>query len=218
MVSSSRITRIVKVQGEQRYRIELDGEEWFSVHEDVLVQFALRKGMEVNAEQIRAWITAEEIGKAKRAALRFLTHRPRTAKEVFEHLLQKGFERETAEAVLEEMVRFGYVDDRRFAKAWTEARRGGKGYGTGRIRRELLAKGISPEWINEALEQVEEDEERRLAMEVAERRYFRMKGESWQNVERKLGSFLLRRGFSMDVVLDVLRKFREGHGKEGGEA
>jgi regulatory protein len=81
-----------------------------------------------------------------------------------------------------------------------------------------LAKGISPEWINEALEQVEEDEERRLAMEVAERRYFRMKGESWQNVERKLGSFLLRRGFSMDVVLDVLRKFREGHGKEGGEA
>jgi regulatory protein len=217
MASSSRITRIVKAQGEQRYRIELDGEEWFSVHEDVLVQFALRKGMEVSAEQIRAWIAAEEFGKAKRAALRFLTHRPRTSKEVVEYLLQKGFERETAEAVLEEMVRFGYVDDRRFAKAWTEVRRSGKGYGSGRIRRELLAKGISPKWINEALEQVEEDEERRLAMEVAERRYFRMKGEPWQNVERKLGSFLLRRGFSMDVVLDVLREIREGHGKEGGE-
>ena len=108
----------------------------------------------------------------------------------------------------------GFLDDRQFAEAWVEERRGRKGYGILALKRELERKGIPPEIAEDVLSRVDEEEERKLARETAEKRYRRLAGEPWPKVERRLGQYLLRRGFEPSLVYGLLHEFRMRHGEE----
>jgi regulatory protein len=50
--------------------------------------------------------------------------------------------------------------------------------------------------------------------EVAERRYSRLCHEDWQTVERRLGSYLLRRGFPSYLVRQALQHIRNKRDQE----
>ncbi|MDR6224257.1 RecX family transcriptional regulator [Desmospora profundinema] len=205
------ITRIERQKsGAPRYNIHIDGEYRLAVHEDVLVRFALSKGMKVDPDEWKAILEEEEANKANQAALRFLGIRPRTTAEVERHLTGKGFASRHIASVLSRMKREGYLDDRRFAREWVEERSRRKGYGPLLLRQELEQKGISPEWIEEALLRLEGDEESRIR-EVAEKRYARLRRYSWPTVERRLGQYLLRRGFPASRVYPVLRELQARH-------
>ncbi|MBA4494415.1 RecX family transcriptional regulator [Paenactinomyces guangxiensis] len=209
------ITRIEKSSSySKRYRIYVNGEFLCSVHEDVLVKHHLYKGMAVNQEQIQELLAAEEYNRVRLAVLRYLSYRPRTVWEVKQYIAGKEFSEEHGEKVIIEMQHLGYLDDRKYAKAWVEERRNTRGYGPIRLRQELMKKRIVAKWIDEALGHTEEEEERHLAMKVAERRYLRICRDPWPKVERKLGQYLLRQGFSADIVYSVLDVFRSRHVEE----
>ncbi len=192
----------------------MDGEPLFSVHEDVLVRYGLYKGMAVDQEQIRDLLTAEEHNKVRQAALRYLSYRPRTCQEVREYLARKEFSEENVEKVLHELQQQGFLNDREFALAWVRERRNSKGHGPLRLRQELARKGIAAKWIDEALAHTDEEEERQLAMKIAERRYLRICHEPWPKVERKLGQYLFRQGYPSEIVYSVLSDFRSRHEQE----
>ncbi|SEN43793.1 RecX family transcriptional regulator [Lihuaxuella thermophila] len=209
------ITRIEKPSGAaKRYRIYVNEEYLFSVHEDVLVKYRLYKGMAVDQEQIRELLTAEEYNKVRLAALRYLSYRPRTCLEVKQYLAGKGYSEENAERVIHELEQQGFLDDREYAYVWVREKRNSKGHGPLRMRRELARKGIASKWIDEALAHTDEEEERQLAMEIAERRYLRICHEPWPKVERKLGQYLLRQGYSTEIACWVLNDFRSRHKQE----
>ncbi|MGA9174984.1 MAG: regulatory protein RecX, partial [Thermoactinomyces sp.] len=159
-------------------------------------------------------LTAEEYNKVRLAALRFLSYKPRTVYELRQHLERKEFSGTMARQVIAEMEKLGYLDDRQFAREWVRERLHRKGFGTRRLKQELMRKGIASSLIDEALIEVDEEEERRLAMQVAERRYLRIGREPWPTVERRLGQYLLRQGFSMGLVRSVLNQFRTRYEEE----
>ncbi|GGE24839.1 regulatory protein RecX [Marinithermofilum abyssi] len=206
------ITKIERQKNQApRYNIYIDGAFRFGIHEDVLVKHALSKGMEVNPEEIEAILHAEEMSKVRQAALRYIGHRPRTTEEVRRYLLGKGYEGEPVAEILQEMQRLNYLDDRRFAREWVESRSTSKGYGPRLLRQELEQKGVSGQYIEEALDELDQEEERRLAEQAAEKRYRRLSNQPWPVVERRLGHFLLRRGFPQPLVMDILRRYRSRH-------
>ncbi|MGI6126415.1 MAG: RecX family transcriptional regulator [Planifilum sp.] len=210
------ITRIERLPGRPRYRIFVDDSCRFTVEEDVLIKCGLTKGMTVDPERLASILETEEWSRARRLALRYLASKRRTAWELEQMLRRKGVSSAHREAVLEEFHRFGYLDDHAFARDWVEERRSRKGYGAARIRRELEEKGISPELIDRVLGEVDEEDEFRLAMEVAERRLSRMRDLPWAVLERRLGRQLLNRGFSSTVVLEVLERVRSTDREEEG--
>lgn len=207
----AQITQIVKIGSAKRYQLYLDGEPALSIHEDVLVKYSLYKGMELDESEWSDLLLAEEENKIRQAALRYLSYRPRTCKQMEEYLLEKEFALERIQSVLQELQQLGYLDDKSFAVEWVRERKN-KGFGNFRIQQELKAKGIRDEYISLALAETDWEEERRLAMEVAERRYSRIKNEPWQKIERKLSNFLLRRGFSWEVISSVLQEIRNYKG------
>jgi regulatory protein len=211
----NRITRIEKQSARsKRYQIEVDGEPFCSVHEDVLVRFRLHKGMEMDRHQLEEILAAEEYNKVRMAALRFLSYKPRTACELRQQLERKDFSAKMICQVIAEMEKSGYLDDRQFARQWVNERMHGKGYGSRRLKQELMRKGIDLSLIDEALTEVDQDKERQLAMQVAERRYLRIGREPWPTVERRLGQYLLRQGYSMGVVRSVLNQLRTRYEEE----
>jgi regulatory protein len=152
----------------------------------------------------------------RQAVLRFLSYRPRTVQEVKQYMERKQFAEEAARQVIEEMKRLGYLNDRQYAHEWVKQRKQNKGYGSLRLRQELMKKGIDPSYIDEALVEVSEEEERQLAMRIAERRYLRICDDPWPKVERRLGQYLLRQGYSISLVRSILNRFRQRHEEEKG--
>lgn len=215
---SSNITRIEKESAlGRRYHIYVDGEFALSIHEDVLVKFRLHKGMDVGEADCQHWLLAEEQNRARQIAFKYIGYRPRTVYQVHQHLLEKGFSLEHIQVTTEELVQQGYLNDGQYAMAWVEERQRLKGLGSTRLRQELKQKGVADHWIDKALSYIEQDEERQLAMTLAERRYSRIQDDLWSKVERKLGQYLMRRGFSADIVYPILKHFRSIHRHEKGD-
>jgi regulatory protein len=207
--SVSVITKIeLQKNNKHRFNIYLDEAYAFSIHEDILIKHRLLKGQLISEEELRSVLLDEERNGAYLKALRFLGARPRTNKEVRQKLQAAGYE----EAVIEETVRRleseRYVDDRQFAKQWTEHRLYSQNKGKAFIRQELLQKGVGREHIQEALQGIEWEDELSSAVEIGAKKWRQTSGETFDR-KRKTAAFLLRRGFSSDVVQQALRKINE---------
>ncbi|WP_177168018.1 RecX family transcriptional regulator [Marininema mesophilum] len=212
MEESGVITRIERQKsGAPRYNIHIDGTYRFAVHEDVLVKWSLSKGMIVDTEKMESILQEEERNKVRQTAFRYVGYKPRTLQETKRFLSGKGFAEEYVIQVVADMETKGYLDDRLFAGNWVEERRRTKGYGVAVLRQELLRKGISPTCVEEAVSRIEEEDEVAIARTTAEKRYRRLADQPWQVVERRLGQYLIRRGFSSSLVRRLLADFRKRH-------
>lgn len=200
-----------------RYNIYVDDEYATSVHEDVLVRCRLSKGQVLQDKGWTELLAQEEENKARQSALKYVGYKPRTAVEVKRYLKEKGFAPEFESSVLAWLESYGYVNDRAFAKAWVEERRRVKGKGSYALRQELQQKGVDDRWIAEALDAIDSEDELQLARKWAYKRYERVKYLEWEQVERRIGSFLQRKGFQLAHITEVLQELRSVHsGDEDG--
>lgn len=95
---------------------------------------------------------------AKDKALRLLTFRAHSEKELADKLLRSGADSEDIERILDFCRRYKFVNDRQYAISKAKDLQNLKKYGKRRIISELYAKGISSEYIDEAVEQLDFDE------------------------------------------------------------
>ncbi len=132
-----------------------------------------------------------------RYAERLLSIRPRSEKEIRERMERKGYSPQEIEKTVNHFKNIGLLDDREFAKWWFEERKGERGIFA--IKMELKRKGVSDEIIDEVVSG-DEREFIKKALEKAERKY---KNLPERERKRKIREYLLRRGFSWDVIQEV---------------
>jgi regulatory protein len=151
-------------------------------------------------------VNDKELTRAKNAAYRFLTYRPRSRAEIEAKLHDKEFNDAIIGAVLADLERLGYVNDLQFAHDWTRSRIRLRGFGRRRIEQELNNKGIGQEMIREVFAEVfSEGTESETAKLVVEKRLNTMKALDRETRRRRLAGFLERKGFSFDIIRNVLR-------------
>lgn len=144
--------------------------------------------------------------RAKNAAYRLLTYRPRSRKELEEKLRDKEFSDTIISSVIDHCTRLGYVNDRQFADQWSRSRIRLRGFGRRRIEGELRNKGIDREFIREVLGEVfSEGKELETAKAVAKKKINTMKSIDRETRRRRLSGFLERKGFSFEIIRDALK-------------
>ena len=89
----------------------------------------------------------------------------------------------------------GYVDDRKFAEFWVENRFVKKGVSKKRLSMELMKKGVSREIVEEVLDGRDDEEEIRKMIAKKRTKY---------NKPEKLMAYLMRQGFSYDLVRKIV--------------
>lgn len=183
----------------------MNGEFVAGVGEEIVVDLGLKVGQQVDGEKLAEVLQAEEIRRAREAALTLLEYRARTQKELEQRLAQKGYSEETIAKVIEQLKNIDLVNDERFTADWVANRITNRPAGKSRMNWELRRKGIAPEIIEEALEQVDEDKEFEMALDLAERK---LGGKTIEGPEskRKMAGFLQRRGFHWEIVSRVLNR------------
>lgn len=190
-----------------RYNIYINDEYSFAVHEDVLVKHRLTKGQEIDKEQLLIILKSEEHQQAYLHAIRYIMRKARAQHEIEKRLLEKEFEQEIINEVIIKLKSQNLIDDQDFATRLTEHRIQSQKKGRKWVQQELVQKGVSKENVQHALDQIDEEEERRLAYELGKKRWIRQKGTT-QEKRRKIGSFLLRRGYTNYLVNQVLRELQ----------
>lgn len=144
--------------------------------------------------------------KAKNYAFLLLKFRLRSEKEVYQRLKNKKFSQEIIHQTLSFLKDKHFIDDNIFAKTWAESRLR-RNIGLRRLRKELKLKGIDNEIIENQIEQIKADyPEQDLVTKIARERLNKLKNIEPQKAKRRLYEYLLRRGFSPDIVMDVVQQ------------
>ncbi len=148
-------------------------------------------------------------------ALRLLSFRMRTQKELGERLARKGFDTAITAQILERLQDMGYLDDRAYVESYIRSR--SKPTGRRLFRHELSKKGIDRDVAERGLQEHYSGKDELTAAaglaaklwRVAQRHNPELSGDTAARTLRlktmqKIAAKLLLRGFSYETVKTVL--------------
>ncbi|MFH0856008.1 MAG: regulatory protein RecX [Candidatus Omnitrophota bacterium] len=147
----------------------------------------------------------ESFNKARDYAFFLLKFRLRSENELIRRLKLKKIPEETIKEVVSFLKEKRFIDDNVFAKAWVSSRLK-KPLGLRRIKQELMQKGLDKETIEAQIAGVKDYSEGQTVLALARERLSRLKGSDQVTSKRRVYAFLLRRGFSPEVVIDALNQ------------
>jgi regulatory protein len=143
---------------------------------------------------------------ARGVCLRALTGTPKTRQQLADLLTKRGVPDDAAEAVLDRFTEVGLIDDAAYARAWVSSRQAGRGLARRALSAELRAKGVDPEVAAEAVEQVDDEDERAAAQRLVERRLPGMRRLDRVTASRRLMGMLARKGYNGGLAAAVIRE------------
>lgn len=185
----------------ERYTIAFeDGTELKSTL-NVIADFRLYSGCELDAQKYEELVAASSKAIAFRTAGEMLSRRPLSCKELKDKLIKKGESEETAEYCVRKMVEHGLMDDSAYAAA-VARHYSAKGYGAGRVRSELSRRGVERDlWDDTISEMPVRNDKIDKFISV------RLKDPSDRDQVRKVSNALYRRGFSWDEIRNALARY-----------
>ncbi len=199
-----------KKRTKEWYIIYLNDGREILTYIDLVVKFKIKTGKTLNEEQIQEIKSSSELILAKETAYKFLSYRPRTQKEVEEKLRQKGFQDDVITKVVEEIKRYGFINDLEYTRNFVFNKARSKTLGEIALKQFLLSKGISNEIIEKVLSEREDlIDEFEIALELAKKKLKQLKTSKKKKLDkneqkRKVYEFLARRGFTWDTIGRVI--------------
>ncbi len=142
---------------------------------------------------------------ARGAALKLLAVRSRSIAEMRERLGRR-FQRDVVEQTVSRLVEEGLLNDAEFADQWRQSRERHKPRSRGMIERELRQRGVSNEIASNALEGFDSLD---AAYRAASRYAARQARCDRATFDRRVGTFLARRGFEPGLLRQTLARLRE---------
>ncbi len=138
-------------------------------------------------------------------ALRLLSFRDHSRKELLQKLISRKISRSQAEEIVGRLERQGFLDDARYARRMMFHLSKEKLVGNQRIHQKLTQKGIPPDCIQRVMEEAEielpsqERVYRLLQLKLKHRTLTDLSAQE----RKKLGFFLYQRGFSWSEIQEV---------------
>lgn len=140
-------------------------------------------------------------------AVKLLAAKPRSVAELRERLLEKEWTDEAAaDYAVAKLSEYGYLDDEQFALSFAQSRVRQKPVGRQRLARDLKNKQLDKELAEQTLEKVFAETPEDTLIDQAIEKRVRLRGRPQTRQESKgLFDHLLRRGFSIDLVINKVR-------------
>lgn len=197
------ITAIVRKPRRKLVDVYVEGEPAITISTDLAVERDLRAGLEISRGDLARIEYEHSRRSCLQAAVRLLSYRPRSEKELRQRLRTKGFAKPPVDQALARLRELGYVDDGAFARSFTESRQASGPRSQRLLMMELRQKGVEASTAEEATLGISDEE---AAYEAASRRVGALRSLEYHRFRERLGAFLTRRGFSYDVARTVIER------------
>lgn len=136
-------------------------------------------------------------------ALKYLSYRNRSFKEIFEYLKKKEYTQDQIQETLKKLKDLAFINDEDFAQQWAASRQR-KGKSKMLISMELSQKGINRDETEKILEDLKPDTD--AAFDYIQKRLRQFERFSPEDRNKKITSRLRMRGYNWDVISEVLKK------------
>lgn len=199
---------ITKIQQQKkvlhRFNIFLNDTYAFSVDEDILVEYHLHKGMELSETSIEEIVSKEDTHRSYVMAIRYLSYRMRSTKEIRTYLQQKEVHANTITSIIQRLEKEKLLDDHAFAAAFVRDRIQQTSKGPRVILNELRDKGVSQEIAASVVTQYDHDKQVTKALKWAQKEAKKRSSHAVKKRKEQIRYKLMQKGFDHDVIRVVM--------------
>lgn len=192
----------VEPLGKGKNRVTFDNGTVCLMYRSEMRGFSVTEGGYITEEAFEK-LLSEVIGKrAKKRAMHILEQMDRTEKQLREKLLSNEYPLGCIDDAIAYVKKFHYLDDYRYACNFV--RYSGERMSRGQLMQKLLAKGVSRDLIEQAIEEEYQADELEQIQKILLKRKYEQK-QNDQKEMQKTYQFLLRRGFKSSDILKVMK-------------
>lgn len=119
-------------------------------------------------------------------------------------MVEKGYSIGIAEGILQKLRSLNYLNDEAFARNWARSRAETRGYGPKRIEQELKTKRVAQALIREVVRETFGEVDESARAKTLLEKHFRSQRLDNPKMLRRAAGFLERRGYSRQVIFDLL--------------
>ena len=199
-----------RVKGRVRVRCQSNGESTtLVIGASGVLAFNVRSGLTLDAVSWAALLREARVVTAQDAALRMLSTSRRSRRDLELRLRRREVDPTVISDALGRLDVIGLLDDDEFARAEAAAQLRNAARSSGAVLRRLRQRGVAAAVasaaVNEAIESEGVDDAERCEA-AAMKRVRQLRGVDRVTAQRRLVGFLVRRGFSSDVVFAATRR------------
>ncbi len=209
-----RVTAIERPPRKRRYDVRIDDARVVPLSREVLAAANLRVGQEVDDSRVAELEAAEARHTAMTSALRLLSYRPRSEREMRDALRSRRIPEAISGETLDRLRQLRLLDDQAFSQAWTESRQRNSPRSRRMLLAELAQKGVEREVAQESVAAIDEEA---AALRAGRKRSKTLRNLAFGDFRRRLGDFLARRGFGYDVCEVAIKQLWAEGGDSHGQ-
>lgn len=152
----------------------------------------------------------DEFEKFYNNALKFLSYRPRSEQEIRKRLTQKKTPQEMIDRIISKLKEQKFLNDKEFTRWWIEQRTKFRPRALRLIKIELKQKGIGTELIDSVIQNLKFriQDDLMSASKLIEKKLPKYKNLDSQEKFQKLSKFLASKGYSYDIIKEIIKRKR----------
>lgn len=192
-----------------RYVVHTDGVPLATVSADIIERLGLRVGATLTESQADGVRQESVVLAAYDRAVGMLAVQARSSRDLKRVLVRKGEDARAVDAAIERLLALGLLDDAAYARQLARSKMVGQGASRRRVHQEMFKHGIGREQADEAIEATVADEsldEEAIVERVARKKVQSLSGLDPVTRNRRLWSFLARRGYAVDDIRRVVAR------------
>lgn len=137
----------------------------------------------------------------------FCSYQERCLREVEGKLKDWTVQKKIIPSIIKILQEEGYINEERFSKVYAGGKFRVNKWGRERIRFELRLKGISDEFIKKGLEEIEEEDYRKVLTEIIRKKQKEFLPENGFSIREKIINFAHAKGFEFELILSIIKEF-----------
>ncbi len=182
--------------------VSFDLAESLILYKGEVRSLGLEEQMPVSSE-LYEQIFYEIVGRrAIKRAMHLLEKMDRTEAQLRRKLMEGKYPQELVDQAVEYVRSYHYIDDDRYARTFIRLNQERRSIG--RMRMDLMSRGVSQEIIERALEEENETSQESLIEKILQKKNYDINHAEPMETKR-MYQFLLRRGFKSEEIMHVLR-------------
>lgn len=187
-----------------QYKVWLEAGGSFYVSEDVLVRQRLLKGMEISDDVIATAKKESQLDHGYQMALNYLSYQLRSQKELEDYLKGREIEWASIVAIIKRLEDLQLIDDVMYGESYVRTQMRTSDKGPSVVRQQLKRRGIKDEVIEQVQQLYTEEEQLRIALEVATKAARKYGRNSHYERLQKIRQYLMTKGFNGEIITATL--------------
>lgn len=189
------------------FEVIFEDETKLLLNYNIFEKYKVSVDMDFSETEILEMKYFSDIERAKSRAINYISGKLKTKYEVRLKLRENEFSNEVIDEVLEILENEEYLNDRLYCEIFIEDKKRLNGYGKNKIKSLLIQRGISKSIFEDFLDNFEYEDEFDNAVKMGIKKLNLLANEEDKfKKKQKIINYLAYRGFSFDVINDVLKE------------